>query len=129
MNNARWAALAVLVLYANAQALSRSETAEREGINNSPPVGAWLPLLLLRLRLLASAPPGTRITSGWRGPELDAVVSWSARAGEGDHTRASSLDVNHPTIPLRELGQKLAASGMWRVVLVEYDRNHVHLAA
>lgn len=126
MSPAGWAALLLLAAYANAQDLSRSATAAAQGINNTPPLGAWLPLLAMRLRFLWSAPAGTRITSGWRGPELDAVVSWSETAGEGAHTRAA-LDVNHPDIPLRELGQIFAASGLWRTVLVEYDRNHVHL--
>jgi len=122
------AALAAALLYLNARDLARSSTADANGLDNTPPVSSWLPLAGLRLRFWLSAPPGTRITSAHRSPDLDAAVSWSTSAGAGAHTRAEALDVNHPTLSLDELGAAMAASGMWRVVLIERSRNHVHCA-
>lgn len=116
--------------------LTRSTTAAREGISNTPPASVE-PALRRTLDLanaLAAALgfDGSAITSGYRSPALNAAVGGSSQS---QHTKGEAFDVRIPGYPnggaaaASHVALTLGALGVpWDQIMSYADKRHVHVS-
>jgi zinc D-Ala-D-Ala carboxypeptidase len=142
-------ALAVLVLVAllggggwymrlrrSAARMSISDTARRSGLDNMPPWGLWRKLARLDriaayvVAQVATRFPGSRVTSGFRSPAVNAAVGGI----EGSkHLTADAFDVSSRQVPFVPAEAAPLAEAALRTlgvagrVIVEGDHIHVEV--
>lgn len=104
-----------------------SETAARRGINNTPGPAALENLkrtcaVLEQVRSLVGGP--IVVTSGYRGPEVNAAVGGSKTSA---HMTGRAADMNRPGLTPRQLAEKIVASKIaFDQIILEFD-SWVHI--
>ena len=115
--------------------LTKSETALRKDLDNTPPKSAVTSLQLLVDRVLQPVRDrynkGVKINSGYRSPEVNASVGGSRTS---DHCQGMAADIEIPGVANAELAAWIVANLDFTQVILEFytpgvpDSGWVHVS-
>jgi hypothetical protein len=115
--------------------LTKSETALRKDLDNTPPQSAVTSLQLLVDRVLQPVRDrynkGVKINSGYRSPEVNASVGGSRTS---DHCQGMAADIEIPGVANAELAAWIVANLDFTQVILEFytpgvpDSGWVHVS-
>lgn len=120
------------------QELTKSETALRQGIDNTPTVEVVENLKVLAEKVLQPVRDhfgrGVKVNSGFRCLAVNAAVGGVQGAKPSDHTRGMAADIEIPGLPNAELAQWIEANLEYTQVILEFytqgipDSGWVHVS-
>lgn len=107
--------------------LTVSETAARKGLNNVPDAKALANLarlagVLEQVRALVGRP--VVVTSGYRSKAVNKAIGGSTTSA---HMSGLAADINCPGLTVKQLAQKIAASGIQFDQLIQEFDGWVHI--
>jgi zinc D-Ala-D-Ala carboxypeptidase len=115
--------------------LTKSETALRQGIDNTPTVEVVENLKVLAEKVLQPVrdhfAKGVKVNSGYRAPEVNAAVGGSKTS---DHCKGMAADIEIPGLPNAELAEWIEANLEYTQVILEFytqgipDSGWVHVS-
>jgi zinc D-Ala-D-Ala carboxypeptidase len=115
--------------------LTKSETALRQGIDNTPTVEVVENLQVLAEKVLQPVrdhfAKGVKVNSGYRAPEVNAAVGGSKTS---DHCKGMAADIEIPGLPNAELAEWIEANLEYTQVILEFytqgipDSGWVHVS-
>lgn len=115
--------------------LTKSETALRRGLDNTPTVEVVENLKLLAEQVLQPVrehfAKGVKVNSGYRAPEVNAAVGGSKTS---DHCMGMAADIEIPGVPNAELAQWIEANLPYTQLILEFytpgipDSGWVHVS-
>ena len=115
--------------------LTKSETALRQGIDNTPTVEVVENLKVLAEKVLQPVrdhfAKGVKVNSGYRAPEVNAAVGGSKTS---DHCLGMAADIEIPGLPNAELAQWIEANLEYTQLILEFytqgvpDSGWVHVS-
>lgn len=118
--------------------LTKSETALRQGIDNTPTVEVVENLKVLAEKVLQPVRDhfgrGVKVNSGFRCLAVNAAVGGVQGAKPSDHTRGMAADIEIPGLPNAELAQWIEANLEYTQVILEFytqgipDSGWVHVS-
>ncbi len=118
--------------------LTKSETALRQGIDNTPTVEVVENLKVLAEKVLQPVRDhfgrGVKVTSGFRCLAVNAAVGGVQGAKPSDHTRGMAADIEIPGLPNAELAEWIEANLEFTQVILEFytpgilDSGWVHVS-
>lgn len=118
--------------------LTKSETALRQGIDNTPTVEVVENLKVLCEKVLQPVRDhfgrGVKVNSGFRSLAVNAAVGGVQGAKPSDHTRGMAADIEIPGLPNAELAQWIEANLEYTQVILEFytqgipDSGWVHVS-
>lgn len=118
--------------------LTKSETALRQGIDNTPTVEVVENLKLLAEKVLQPVRDhfgrGVKVNSGFRCLAVNAAVGGVQGAKPSDHTRGMAADIEIPGLPNAELAQWIEANLEYTQLILEFytqgipDSGWVHVS-
>lgn len=118
--------------------LTKSETALRQGIDNTPTVEVVENLKVLAEKVLQPVRDhfgrGVKVNSGFRCLAVNAAVGGVQGAKPSDHTRGMAADIEIPGLPNAELAQWIEANLEYSQVILEFytqgipDSGWVHVS-
>jgi zinc D-Ala-D-Ala carboxypeptidase len=115
--------------------LTKSETALRKGMDNTPTGDALANLQILTDKVLQPVrdhfAKGVKVNSGYRSPDVNAAVGGSRTS---DHCRGMAADIEIPGVPNAELAQWIADNLAFTQLILEFytpgipDSGWVHVS-
>ncbi|NBO25425.1 MAG: DUF882 domain-containing protein [Actinobacteria bacterium] len=118
--------------------LTKSETALRQNIDNTPDAEVTANLTLLAEKVLQPVRDhygkGVKVNSGYRSLAVNAAVGGVQGAKPSDHTRGMAADIEIPGVPNHELAEWVAANLPFTQVILEFytrgvpDSGWVHVS-
>jgi uncharacterized protein YcbK (DUF882 family) len=118
--------------------LTKSETALRQNIDNTPDAEVTANLTLLAEKVLQPVRDhygkGVKVNSGYRSLAVNAAVGGVQGAKPSDHTRGMAADIEIPGVPNHELAEWIAANLPFTQVILEFytrgvpDSGWVHVS-
>jgi uncharacterized protein YcbK (DUF882 family) len=118
--------------------LTKSETALRQNIDNTPTVEVVENLTRLAEKVLQPVRDhfgkGVKVNSGFRSLAVNAAVGGVQGAKPSDHTRGMAADIEIPGLPNAELAQWIEANLEYTQVILEFytqgipDSGWVHVS-
>jgi hypothetical protein len=118
--------------------LTKSETALRQNIDNTPTVEVVENLTRLAEKVLQPVRDhfgkGVKVNSGFRSIAVNAAVGGVQGAKPSDHTRGMAADIEIPGIPNAELAQWIEANLEYTQLILEFytqgipDSGWVHVS-
>jgi uncharacterized protein YcbK (DUF882 family) len=118
--------------------LTKSETALRQNIDNTPDATVTANLTLLAEKVLQPVRDhygkGVKVNSGYRSLAVNAAVGGVQGAKPSDHTRGLAADIEIPGVPNHELAEWVAANLPFTQVILEFytrgvpDSGWVHVS-
>lgn len=118
--------------------LTKSETALRQGIDNTPTVEVVENLKVLCEKVLQPVRDhfgrGVKVNSGFRSLAVNAAVGGVQGAKPSDHTRGMAADIEIPGLPNAELAEWIEANLEFTQVILEFytqgvpDSGWVHVS-
>jgi zinc D-Ala-D-Ala carboxypeptidase len=118
--------------------LTKSETALRQNIDNTPTVEVVENLTQLAEKVLQPVRDhfgkGVKVNSGFRSMAVNAAVGGVQGAKPSDHTRGMAADIEIPGLPNAELAQWIEANLEYTQVILEFytqgipDSGWVHVS-
>lgn len=118
--------------------LTKSETALRQSIDNTPTVEVVENLKVLCEKVLQPVRDhfgrGVKVNSGFRSLAVNAAVGGVQGAKPSDHTRGMAADIEIPGLPNAELAQWIEANLEYTQVILEFytqgvpDSGWVHVS-
>ena len=115
--------------------LTKSETALRRGLDNTPTVEVVENLKVLAEKVLQPVrdhfAKGVKVNSGYRAPEVNAAVGGSKTS---DHCLGMAADIEIPGLPNAELAQWIEANLEYTQLILEFytqgvpDSGWVHVS-
>lgn len=115
--------------------LTKSETALRRGLDNTPTDDVVANLRILSEKVLQPVrdhfAKGVKVNSGYRAPEVNAAVGGSKTS---DHCLGMAADIEIPGLPNAELAQWIEANLEYTQVILEFytqgvpDSGWVHVS-
>jgi zinc D-Ala-D-Ala carboxypeptidase len=115
--------------------LTKSETALRRGLDNTPTVEVVENLQTLAEKVLQPIRDhfarGVKVNSGYRAPEVNAAVGGSKTS---DHCKGMAADIEIPGLPNAELAKWIEANLEYTQVILEFytqgipDSGWVHVS-
>jgi len=118
--------------------LTKSETALRQNIDNTPDAEVTANLTLLAEKVLQPVREhygkGVKVNSGYRSLAVNAAVGGVQGAKPSDHTRGMAADIEIPGVPNHELAEWVAANLPFTQVILEFytrgvpDSGWVHVS-
>ena len=115
--------------------LTKSETALRRGLDNTPTVEVVENLQVLAEKVLQPVrdhfAKGVKVNSGYRAPEVNAAVGGSKTS---DHCKGMAADIEIPGLPNAELAEWIEANLEFTQVILEFytpgvpDSGWVHVS-
>jgi zinc D-Ala-D-Ala carboxypeptidase len=115
--------------------LTKSETALRKGMDNTPTGDALANLQVLTDKVLQPVrdhfAKGVKVNSGYRSPDVNAAVGGSRTS---DHCKGMAADIEIPGIPNAELAQWIADNLAFTQLILEFytpgipDSGWVHVS-
>jgi zinc D-Ala-D-Ala carboxypeptidase len=115
--------------------LTKSETALRRGLDNTPTVEVVENLQTLAEKVLQPIRDhfarGVKVNSGYRAPEVNAAVGGSKTS---DHCKGMAADIEIPGLPNAELAEWIEANLEYTQVILEFytqgipDSGWVHVS-
>jgi uncharacterized protein YcbK (DUF882 family) len=118
--------------------LTKSETALRQNIDNTPDATVTANLTLLAEKVLQPVREhygkGVKVNSGYRSLAVNAAVGGVQGAKPSDHTRGLAADIEIPGVPNHELAEWVAANLPFTQVILEFytrgvpDSGWVHVS-
>ena len=118
--------------------LTKSETALRQGIDNTPTVEVVENLKVLCEKVLQPVRDhlgrGVKVNSGFRSLAVNAAVGGVQGAKPSDHTRGMAADIEIPGLANAELAQWIEANLEFTQVILEFytqgvpDSGWVHVS-
>jgi len=118
--------------------LTKSETALRQNIDNTPPDDIVANLRTLAEKVLQPVREhygkGVKVNSGYRSMAVNAAVGGVQGAKPSDHTRGMAADIEIPGLPNAELAQWIEANLEYTQVILEFytqgipDSGWVHVS-
>ena len=118
--------------------LTKSETALRQNIDNTPTVEVVENLTRLAEKVLQPVREhygkGVKVNSGFRSLAVNAAVGGVQGAKPSDHTRGMAADIEIPGLPNAELAQWIEANLEYTQVILEFytqgipDSGWVHVS-
>lgn len=115
--------------------LTKSETALRQGLDNTPSEEIVTNLKTLAEKVLQPVrnhfAKGVKVNSGYRAPEVNAAVGGSRTS---DHTKGMAADIEIPGLPNAELAQWIEANLDYTQLILEFytpgipDSGWVHVS-
>jgi len=115
--------------------LTKSETALRLNLDNTPDEGAIDSLRLLAQKVLQPVRDhygmGVKVNSGYRSPESNAAVGGSKTS---DHCKGQAADIEIPSVPNAELAQWIMYNLDYTQLILEFytpgipDSGWVHVS-
>jgi hypothetical protein len=118
--------------------LTKSETALRQNIDNTPTVDVVENLTRLAEKVLQPVREhygkGVKVNSGFRSMAVNAAVGGVQGAKPSDHTRGMAADIEIPGLPNAELAQWIEANLEYTQLILEFytqgipDSGWVHVS-
>jgi hypothetical protein len=118
--------------------LTKSETALRQNIDNTPTVDVVENLTRLAEKVLQPVrehyAKGVKVNSGFRSMAVNAAVGGVQGAKPSDHTRGMAADIEIPGVPNAELAQWIEANLEYTQLILEFytqgipDSGWVHVS-
>jgi hypothetical protein len=118
--------------------LTKSETALRQGIDNTPTVEVVENLKVLAEKVLQPVRDhfgrGVKVNSGFRCLAVNAAVGGVQGAKPSDHTRGMAADIEIPGLPNADLAQWIEANLEYKQLILEFytqgipDSGWVHVS-
>jgi hypothetical protein len=118
--------------------LTKSETALRQNIDNTPTVEVVENLTRLAEKVLQPVREhygkGVKVNSGFRSMAVNAAVGGVQGAKPSDHTRGMAADIEIPGLPNPELAQWIEANLEYTQLILEFytqgipDSGWVHVS-
>lgn len=118
--------------------LTKSETALRQNIDNTPDATVTANLTMLAEKVLQPVRDhygkGVKVNSGYRSLAVNAAVGGVQGAKPSDHTRGMAADIEIPGVPNHELAEWVAANLPFTQVILEFytrgvpDSGWVHVS-
>jgi zinc D-Ala-D-Ala carboxypeptidase len=118
--------------------LTKSETALRQNIDNTPTVEVVENLTRLAEKVLQPVRDhfgkGVKVNSGFRSMAVNAAVGGVQGAKPSDHTRGMAADIEIPGLPNAELAQWIEANLEYTQLILEFytqgipDSGWVHVS-
>ena len=118
--------------------LTKSETALRQNIDNTPTVEVVENLTRLAEKVLQPVrehyAKGVKVNSGFRSMAVNAAVGGVQGAKPSDHTRGMAADIEIPGVPNAELAQWIEANLEYTQLILEFytqgipDSGWVHVS-
>lgn len=118
--------------------LTKSETALRQGIDNTPTVEVVENLKVLCEKVLQPVRDhfgrGVKVNSGFRSLAVNAAVGGVQGAKPSDHTRGMAADIEIPGLPNAELAEWIEANLEYTQLILEFytqgvpDSGWVHVS-
>ena len=118
--------------------LTKSETALRQNIDNTPDAATTANLTTLAEKVLQPVREhygkGVKVNSGYRSLAVNAAVGGVQGAKPSDHTRGMAADIEIPGVPNHELAEWIAANLPFTQVILEFytrgvpDSGWVHVS-
>jgi hypothetical protein len=118
--------------------LTKSETALRQNIDNTPTVEVVENLTRLAEKVLQPVREhygrGVKVNSGFRSMAVNAAVGGVQGAKPSDHTRGMAADIEIPGLPNAELAQWIEANLEYTQLILEFytqgipDSGWVHVS-
>lgn len=115
--------------------LTKSETALRQGLDNTPSEEIVTNLKTLAEKVLQPVrnhfAKGVKVNSGYRAPEVNAAVGGSRTS---DHTKGMAADIEIPGLPNAELAQWIESNLDYTQLILEFytpgipDSGWVHVS-
>jgi zinc D-Ala-D-Ala carboxypeptidase len=115
--------------------LTKSETALRKGMDNTPTGDALANLQVLTDKVLQPIRDhfarGVKVNSGYRSPDVNAAVGGSRTS---DHCKGMAADIEIPGVPNAELAQWVADNLAFTQLILEFytpgipDSGWVHVS-
>jgi zinc D-Ala-D-Ala carboxypeptidase len=115
--------------------LTKSETALRHDMDNSPPQEITSNLQALAVHVLQPVRDhfarGVKVNSGYRSPDVNAKVGGSRTS---DHCRGMAADIEIPGVPNHELAEWIKANLPYTQLILEFytrgvpDSGWVHVS-
>ena len=118
--------------------LTKSETALRQNIDNTPTIDVVENLTRLAEKVLQPVREhygkGVKVNSGFRSMAVNAAVGGVQGAKPSDHTRGMAADIEIPGLPNAELAQWIEANLEYTQLILEFytqgipDSGWVHVS-
>jgi hypothetical protein len=118
--------------------LTKSETALRQNIDNTPTVEVVENLTCLAEKVLQPVrehyAKGVKVNSGFRSMAVNAAVGGVQGAKPSDHTRGMAADIEIPGVPNAELAQWIETNLEYTQLILEFytqgipDSGWVHVS-
>jgi hypothetical protein len=115
--------------------MTKSETALRRGMDNTPGDAEVTNMQLLAARVLQPVRDhftrGVKVNSGFRHPDVNAAVGGSRTS---DHTRGMAADIEIPGVPNHELAEWIKSNLSYTQLILEFytrgvpDSGWVHVS-
>jgi hypothetical protein len=115
--------------------MTKSETALRHGMDNTPKAAEIANLVVLCEKVLQPVrdhyQKGVKVNSGYRAPEVNAKVGGSKTS---DHCRGLAADIEIPGVPNHELAEWISKNLSFTQVILEFytpgvpDSGWVHVS-
>jgi zinc D-Ala-D-Ala carboxypeptidase len=115
--------------------MTKSETALRHGMDNTPPQEIVNNLQALAVHVLQPVRDhygkGVKVNSGYRSPDVNAKVGGSRTS---DHTRGMAADIEIPGVPNAELAEWIRGNLPFTQLILEFytrgvpDSGWVHVS-
>ena len=115
--------------------MTKSETALRHGMDNTPGDAEVTNMQLLAARVLQPVRDhfarGVKVNSGFRHPDVNAAVGGSRTS---DHTRGMAADIEIPGVPNHELAEWIKSNLSYTQLILEFytrgvpDSGWVHVS-
>jgi zinc D-Ala-D-Ala carboxypeptidase len=115
--------------------MTKSETALRHGMDNTPKAGEIANLVVLCEKVLQPVrehyAKGVKVNSGYRHPEVNAKVGGSKTS---DHCKGMAADIEIPGVPNHELAEWISKNLEFTQVILEFytpgvpDSGWVHVS-
>jgi len=115
--------------------MTKSETALRHGMDNTPKAAEIANLVVLCEKVLQPVrdhyQKGVKVNSGYRAPEVNAKVGGSKTS---DHCKGMAADIEIPGVPNHELAEWISKNLSFTQVILEFytpgvpDSGWVHVS-